>query len=95
MLDDAGAYRDKQPGLWAIHHLLAAHYIFYKIKIWYIIVNDDNQGIINISLRNLRTIQPGSSYADILWYIRNTSNNMSTIVKYQHVDGHMDMYLFF
>ena len=53
-----------------------------------------NQGTIHMSERNLRIIRPGSICADILQNIWNTRNNMSAIVKCQHVNSHMNTYLY-
>ena len=61
---------------------------------WHTRINCDNEGAINMSERNLSRIYPGSSCADILMNLRNTMNKMSATIKYQHVDDHMDKYLF-
>ena len=57
-------------------------------------INCVNEGAINKSKRNLRRIRPGCSCANILRNLRNTRKKMSANIKYLHVDGHMDKYLF-
>ena len=91
--ENASSHRDKYLGLYAIHQLIAALYMFYNIKTWHTRVNCDIQGDINMAERNLGRIRPGCSCADILRNLLNTVNKMSTAIKYQHVDSHMDTYL--
>ena len=91
--EDAGSFRGEQLGRCAIYHLVAALYMFYNIKTWHTRVNCDIQGDINMAERNLGRIRPGCSCADILRNLLNTVNKMSTAIKYQHVDSHMDTYL--
>ena len=67
--------------------------MFHNIKTWHTTVNYDNQDAINMSERNLRSIQTSSNCADILWNLLNTRNMMSTTLKYQHEDGCMDKYV--
>ena len=78
--DDAGSYRGKQLGLYMIHHLILSLCMFYNIENWHTTVNCDNQSAINMPEINLRRIQPGSSCADILWNIQNTTNKMRATV---------------
>ena len=73
--------------------MISALCIFYNVKNWHTIVNCGNQGVINISERNPRRTQPGSSCAEILQNVWNTRNKMRATIKYQHIDGHMAKYL--
>ena len=50
-------------------------------------------GAVNMSKKKRRRVRPGASCADILRDIRNTRNTTTAIIKYNHVDGHMDKYL--
>ena len=75
------------------HHLIAALASFYKVdncitKIWC-----DNMGAVNMLKKKRRRVRPGASCVDILRDIRNTRNTTTAIIKYNHVDGHMDKYL--
>ena len=53
ILEDAGSCRGEQLGLFGIHHFTAALYMSYSIKNWHTRVNCDNEGVINMSDRNL------------------------------------------
>ena len=50
---------------------------------------------VSISKKRKRRVRPGARCADILRNIRNTRNNTTAKIKYDHVDGHMEKYLLF
>lgn len=91
--DATGSYRGKQLGLCAMHHLIAALTIFCTVEGWRTPIFCDCQGAFNMSARKLRRIRPSSSCADILRNIRSSRNKSETIIRYQHVKGHLDKYL--
>ena len=88
--EDANAYRAEQLGICAIHHLMTALSIFYKVPRWKTRAGCDNEGTIKISRRRLRRIRPSMKCADILRNIRSARNRMTTDPNYYHVYGHMD-----
>ena len=91
--DDANAYRAEQLGMCAIHHLITAISLFYKILKWKTRAGCDNEGTIKISRRRLKRIRPSMKCADILRNIRSARNRMTTDPNYFHVYGHMDDFL--
>ena len=48
---------------------------------------------VKMSKKKRKRVRPGASCVDILRNIRNTRNTMTAIIKYDHIDGHMDKYL--
>ena len=90
---EANAYRAEQLGLCALHNLIAAFSVFYKIDKWNTRVGCDNYGAIKVSKRRLRRIRPGMSCADILRNIKKARGRMTTVPFYFHVYGHMERFL--
>lgn len=88
--NSANSYRAEQLGICAIHYLIAALASFYKIKTCSTKIWCDNQGMVNMSKKKRRRVQPGASCVDIPRNIRNTRNKTAATIKYGHIDKHTD-----
>ena len=90
---EANAYRAEQLGLCALHSLIAAFSVFYKIDKWNTRVGCDKYEAIKVSKRRLRRIRPGMSCVDILRNIKKARGRMTTVPFYFHVYGHVERFL--